>query len=60
MDFVLPVSKTVNIYGYLLAKDQGEADEVENWERTVKRSMVNNVDSNDIFTRKFTREPDKE
>ena len=60
MDFVLPVSKSVNIYGYLLAKDQGEADEVENWERTVKRSMVNNVDSNDIFTRKFTREPDKE
>ena len=59
MDFVLPVSKSVNIYGYLLAKDQGEADEVENWERTVKRSMVNNIDSNDIFTRKFTRESDQ-
>ena len=56
MDFVLPASKSVNIYGYLLAKDQGEADEVENWEKTVKKNNAINFDKGDILTRKFTKE----
>ena len=56
MDFILPVSKSVNIYGYLLAKDQGEADDVENWEKTVKRSNIIHFDKNDLLTRKFSKE----
>ena len=48
MDFILPVSKSVNIYGYLLAKDQGEADEVENWEKTVKKNSTIHFDKGDI------------
>ena len=56
MDFVLPVSKTVNIYGYLLAKDQGEADDVENWEKTIKKNNANNKIENDILSRQFTKQ----
>ena len=56
MDFILPVSKSVNIYGYLLAKDQGEADEVENWEKSVKKNSSITFDKGDIITRKFSKE----
>ena len=56
MDFILPVSKSVNIFGYLLAKDQGEADEVEIWEKTIKKNVLINVDKRDIFLRKYTTE----
>ena len=60
MDFVLPVSKSVNIYGYLLAKDQGEADEVENWEKTIKNNLFIDRDKGDFFNRKLSRETDLE
>ena len=60
MDFVLPMSKSVNIYGYLLAKDQGEADDVENWEKTIKKNMFISMDKNDFFNRKLSRETDME
>ena len=60
MDYVLPVTKSVNIYGYLLAKDQGEADDVENWEKTVKKNILINLDKSDLFNRKFTKETDNE
>lgn len=57
MDFILPMNKNVNIYGYLLAKDQGEADEVENWEKSVKKNNILITNENgDLLARKFTKE----
>ena len=60
MDFILPENKNVNIYGYLLAKDQGEADEVENWEKTMKKNILINVDKRDYYMRKFTKGTDND
>ena len=56
MNFILPVSKELNIYGYLLAKDQDEATEVENWAKTIKKHIFFNEEKRDIFKRNFSKE----
>ena len=40
MEFVLPMERDVNVYGYLLAKDQGDADNVTTWVRTQKQILL--------------------
>ena len=48
MDFVLPTNKDLNIYGYILAKDQGDADEVTYWEKSMKKTYLSDSE-NEIF-----------
>ena len=56
MDFILPESREINIYGYLLAKDQGDADEVKMWEKTIKKSIFMSHGKSDFFMKKIARE----
>ena len=55
MDFILPVKKEVNVSGYLLAKDQGDADEVTYWEKTIKKNNYANSEKDDN-TQKVSRD----
>ena len=34
MDFIIPVKRDINVFGYLLAKAQNDADNVTPWEKT--------------------------
>ena len=43
MDFIIPIKRDVNVFGYLLAKDQGDADEVTQWEKTQKRVEITKI-----------------
>ena len=58
MDFVLPTKKDVNVYGYILAKDQGDADEVTYWEKTIKKNFLSN-EKDESFSPKISKETEE-
>ena len=62
MDFVLPIKKDVNVYGYILAKDQGDADEVTCWEKTIKKNILSNSEkeeNDEIFSPKISKDTEE-
>jgi len=56
MDFTLPTKKDVSVSGYLLAKDQEDADEVTYWEKTIKKNNFSSSDKDDMYNSKMSRE----
>ena len=58
MDFVLPTKKDVNVYGYILAKDQGDADEVTYWEKTIRKNFSSS-EKDEIFSPKISKETEE-
>ena len=48
MEFIVPIKRDVNVFGYLLAKDQNDADEVTAWEKTQKRMEVTKLNYGEI------------
>ena len=48
MEFIVPIKRDVNVFGYLLAKDQNDADEVTAWEKTQKRIEVTKLNYGEI------------
>jgi len=59
MDFVLPIKKDVNVYGYILAKDQGDADEVTYWEKTIKKNILTNSEKEEIYSPKIEKDTEE-
>ena len=48
MDFIVPVKRDINVFGYLLAKDQNDADGVTIWEKTQKRMEITKLNNNEF------------
>ena len=59
MDFILPIKKDVYVYGYILAKDQGDADEVTYWEKTIKKTILTKSEKKDISFSNKSKEIDE-
>ena len=59
MDFVLPTNKDLNIYGYILAKDQGDADEVTYWEKSMKKNFLAKSEDEDFFSPKNSKDTEE-
>lgn len=59
MDFILPIKKDVNVYGYILAKDQGDADEITYWEKTIKKNVLTNSEKEEIVSPKITKDTEE-
>ena len=48
MDFIIPVKRDINVFGYLLAKDQNDADNVTAWEKTQKRIEISKINNSEL------------
>lgn len=55
MEFVLPIDNEIKVYGYLLAKDQNDADSVTTWAKTQKRMLI----TTQIKMNKFVSETER-
>jgi hypothetical protein len=55
MDFILPFKRDVNVFGYLLAKDQNDADNITAWTKTQKRAEIKTMDEYNIGVNKNNR-----
>ena len=52
MDFIVPVKRDINVFGYLLAKDQNDADSITTWEKTQKRIEISNLNNLEFNNKK--------
>ena len=55
MDFILPNKKDINVYGYILAKDQEDADEITSWEKTNRKNVMTSSEKEEIFSPKNSK-----
>ena len=53
MDFIIPLKRDINVFGYLLAKDQNDADSITTWEKTQKRIEISNVNNIQFNNKKY-------
>ena len=55
MDFIVPIKRDINVFGYLLAKDQNDADNITTWEKTQKRIEISNLNNNEFNKKYFNK-----